>query len=229
MDLLREIEDYTVMVKSIDDFFKKKYAINDVLRAVREKLISKEGEIYLNGFAEYNFHGIGCRIRWEDKTVNFDYSFYIEGFEIGMFASFDIFEFVKSKYKDFTVSLDDITLYLDNLVSENRLIKIENRYLLNHSINKDLFISEFVNRDLVNVDSLEYLQWRLKGTCKMTRQEVVEMLSSAEGRKALNNEKIRNLINKYAESVNYPKYIRNTDDIIDFFNSNNVWFNLIFK
>jgi hypothetical protein len=93
---------------------------------------------------------------------------------------------------------------------------------------KDDFIREFIKRDLFNSKDLSQIQWRIKGQ-KLTKEKVLEYMKSAEGKAALNEQKIRSLINNYAESVNYSKNIGNTDDLIDFFNANDNWFNLIFK
>jgi len=130
MNLVKEIENYSNMVKSIDEYFRNKYVVENVLRAVREKIILKEGNMDLFGYAEYNFHGIGCRVRWENVTVNFDYSYYENTFEIGLFSPFDIFEFIKSKNEDFELSLDDIVIKLNRLVDENLLLTTNNKFLL---------------------------------------------------------------------------------------------------
>ncbi len=95
-------------------------------------------------------------------------------------------------------------------------------------IKQSLFIDEFVNRDLAGITDLKQLQWRIKGQ-KLTKEEVVEFLSSQEGREALKNNKIINLIDDYAEMAGYSNSITNVDDAITFLNKNNTWFNLIFK
>ena len=46
------------------------------------------------------------------------------------------------------------------------------------------FLDEFVKRDLNNVTSLNNLQWRIKGQ-KLTKEKVVEYLSSTEGKIAV--------------------------------------------
>lgn len=54
---------------------------------------------------------------------------------------------------------------------------------------KQLFLDEFVNRDLYNIGKLENLQWRIKGQ-KLTKEKVVEYLYTEEGKLMLKNDKI---------------------------------------
>ncbi len=63
----------------------------------------------------------------------------------------------------------------------------------------------------------------------MTKTKVLEYLKSKEGKEALSNNKIIKLFDNYAEKVNYDKQITNTNEILSFIETNNDWYNLIFK
>lgn len=89
-------------------------------------------------------------------------------------------------------------------------------------------MDEFVKRDLNNIESLNNLQWRIKGQ-KLTKEKVLEYLSSNEGREMLKNEKFINLFDNYAESIAYPKKINSTNRLFDFIKNDNNWYDLIFK
>jgi len=62
------------------------------------------------------------------------------------------------------------------------------------SVTKTTIIDQFVKRDLLNVDNLSQLEWRITGR-NLTKQEVVGWLSSTEGsdalRPLLNNGKLQ--------------------------------------
>ena len=141
-------------------------------------------------------------------------------------------DFAGKKWKiEFSVrNSDGNSAFIDVALDGTPPKFIEYKWLTTSTVGKDDFIREFIKRDLFNdkITDLSQIEWRIKGQ-KLTKEKVVEYMKSAEGREALNNQKTRDLINNYAESVSYSKYIRNTDDIIDFFNSNNEWFILIFK
>lgn len=54
-------------------------------------------------------------------------------------------------------------------------------------------------------------------------------MSSKEGREALDNPKIIDLIDKYAAKVGYQNDILSVDDMLDFLEKNNVWYKNIFR
>ena len=89
-------------------------------------------------------------------------------------------------------------------------------------------MDEFVKRDLNNIESLNNLQWRIKGQ-KLTKEKVLEYLSSNEGREMLDKQKTIKLIDNYANDVNYRNEITNVKEVLEFMESNNDWYNLIFK
>jgi hypothetical protein len=105
---------------------------------------------------------------------------------------------------------------------------IEYKWYESGNIPKDLFLDEFVNRDLNNITNLKNLQWRIKGQ-KLTKEKVMEYLSSAEGKKIVDNSKIRNLFENFGKIKGDKLKIIDTDDLIEFLHSNNDWFDTIFK
>lgn len=82
--------------------------------------------------------------------------------------------------------------------------------------------------DLNNITNLKNLQWRIKGQ-KLTKEKVMEYLSSAEGRDMLTNSKIIQMFDNYAENVNYSENITNVNDLIGFLQTDSSWYSLIFK
>jgi hypothetical protein len=105
---------------------------------------------------------------------------------------------------------------------------IEYKWYKSGNIPKDLFLDEFVNRDLNNITNLKNLQWRIKGL-KLTKEKVMEYLSSPEGREMLKNSKIIQMFDNYAENVNYSENINNVNDLIGFLQTDSSWYSLIFK
>eukprot|EP01132_Coremiostelium_polycephalum_P005883 gene5883-7323_t len=86
----------------------EQYRVSDVLRAVREKQIPKEGTIQ---GGKYYFHGIGCRIIYANKVLNYDYS--LQG-HVGGVSKHDIIDYLKSIGE--MVGEKDIEKALENLV-----------------------------------------------------------------------------------------------------------------
>ena len=97
-----------------------------------------------------------------------------------------------------------------------------------NTVAQKTFLDEFVKRDLNNIESLNNLQWRIKGQ-KLTKEKVLEYLSSNEGREMLDKQKTIKLIDNYANDVNYRNEITNVKEVLEFMESNNDWYNLIFK
>jgi len=86
--IIRELVDDIVF---LDSGFKKTFQTGDVLRAIREKKIPKEGRI---GYVKYYFHGIGCRAVFPDRVVNFDYT---PPSICGGFSEHDLLDYIKSR------------------------------------------------------------------------------------------------------------------------------------
>ena len=97
-------------------------------------------------------------------------------------------------------------------------------------VNKADFLNQFVKRDLFNknLTSLSQLEWRIKGN-KLSKEKVLEYLSSKEGREMLKDEKIRKLFEDFGRLNNSKIRIRNVEDLLDFLELNNEWYNIIFK
>ncbi len=87
---------------------------------------------------------------------------------------------------------------------------------------------QFIERDLFNATDISQIQWRIKGN-KLSKEKVLEYLSSKEGREMLDNKKIIRLFDDYAEKIKHSKEITNTNDILELLKSNENWYNLIFK
>lgn len=79
-----------------------------------------------------------------------------------------------------------------------------------------------------NITNLKNLQWRIKGQ-KLTKEKVVEYLSSSEGREMLKKSKNIQMFDNYAENVNYSNNITNVNDLIKFLQTDSSWYSLIFK
>ncbi len=120
--------------------------------------------------------------------------------------------------------------FIDLKTDEIPPMFIEYKWLTKDGISKTEFIKQFINRDLFNPDliDLSQLQWRIKDK-KITKTKVLEYLKSKEGKEALNSNKIIKLFYNYAEKINYDKQVTNINEILSFIETNNDWYNLIFK
>jgi hypothetical protein len=82
--------------------------------------------------------------------------------------------------------LDNTTQRIDVNINGNPDLNIEYKWLASDAgIPKDVFIREFVKRDLLKINSLDELQWRIKwndkGNNKLTKEKMIEHLSSNQG------------------------------------------------
>ena len=127
MTILEEVNEYRLLVKTVDSYFKQLYNVENVLRAVRIKTIPKVGNISVLNNANYSFHGIGCRIWCSDKILNYDYI----DCNSETFTIFNIFEFVQSKKYDIT--LDQLKIEIDKLVNDGFLNHYNGRLIGNLS------------------------------------------------------------------------------------------------
>lgn len=93
------------------------------------------------------------------------------------------------------------------------------------TVSKDLFIDEFVLRDLNNITDLKQLQWRIKGK-KLSKEKVVEYLEGVGNK--FNPDMIK-LFDNFAEKINYTDEINNFSDLVKFLKNNDNWYNSIFK
>lgn len=114
MKILAYFETIVKEIKAIDLCFKHKYNVENTLKTVKEKKIPKEGII--NG-GEYYFHGIGCRVIYKNKIINFDYS---PSGDVGGVGLYDLINYLKSIGHNF--DKDFIEFELKKLVNENKLL-----------------------------------------------------------------------------------------------------------
>ena len=115
------------------------------------------------------------------------------------------------------------TAHIDVITDDLPPLLIEYKWLTKGTVSKDDFIREFVKRDLFNISDLSKLQWRIKGG-KLTKEKVLEYLSSPEAKNILNSfpeERKMSLFKNY----NKLKGITNKD--IDEFIK--IYYNQIFK
>jgi len=115
------------------------------------------------------------------------------------------------------------TAHIDVITDDLPPLLIEYKWLTKGTVSKDDFIREFVKRDLFNISDLSKLQWRIKGS-KLTKEKVLEYLSSPEAKNILNSfpeERKMSLFKNY----NKLKGITNKD--IDEFIK--IYYNQIFK
>ena len=89
-------------------------------------------------------------------------------------------------------------------------------------------MDEFVKRDLNNIESLNNLQWRIKGQ-KLTKEKVLEYLSSNEAKNLLNKKEIRKLFEDFELKKGKQIIIADMDDLLYYLSQNDDWYNLIFK
>lgn len=120
------------------------------------------------------------------------------------------------------------TAHIDVITDDLPPLLIEYKWLTKGTVSKDDFIREFVKRDLFNISDLSKLQWRIKGS-KLTKEKVLEYLSSPEANEMLENKKILNLFDNYEKLKNSRIKIMDREDLFEYLNSNDDWFNLIFK
>jgi hypothetical protein len=90
---------------------------------------------------------------------------------------------------------------------------------------KDLFVDEFIRRDLNSITNLSQLQWRIKGN-KLTKDKIVEYITGSQSEITAG---MRQLFENYRVVKKYPKAITTNARLIEFLNSNNDWFSEIFK
>lgn len=80
MTIKELILDYLAAVEDCLDMFEKKFGRRDIMKAAGEGVVSKSGE--LSDGVEYELHGIGCRVRFPDHEVGFDFASQIDvGFD----------------------------------------------------------------------------------------------------------------------------------------------------
>ena len=120
------------------------------------------------------------------------------------------------------------TAHIDVITDDLPPLLIEYKWLTKGTVSKEDFIREFVKRDLFNISDLSKLQWRIKGS-KLTKEKVLEYLSSPEANEMLENKKILNLFDNYEKLKNSRIKIMDREDLLEYLNSNDDWFNLIFK
>lgn len=80
--VIKLIDEYLADVEVFMKLFAEKFQRRDVLRAWREKVIPQSGKI--NNEVEYELHGVGCRVYFFDRIVDFDFGPYqrTDGFDV---------------------------------------------------------------------------------------------------------------------------------------------------
>ena len=116
---------------------------------------------------------------------------------------------------------DGNSAYIDMASNEIPPMTIEYKWLTTNSASLDDFVREFIKRDLFNSSDFSKIQWRIKGQ-KLTKEKVIEYLSSKEGSDALKQisaEKANNLLNRMDLEDAFPNEI--VDAFIEYFNNSN--------
>ena len=134
----------------------------------------------------------------------------------------------KLTFEFFAKNSSQNTAHIDVITDDLPPLLIEYKWLTKGTVSKEDFIREFVKRDLFNISDLSKLQWRIKGS-KLTKEKVLEYLSSPEANEMLENKKILNLFDNYEKLKNSRIKIMDREDLLEYLNSNDDWFNLIFK
>ena len=124
----------------------------------------------------------------------------------------------KLTFEFFAKNSSQNTAHIDVITDDLPPLLIEYKWLTKGTVSKEDFIREFVKRDLFNISDLSKLQWRIKGS-KLTKEKVLEYLSSPEANEMLENKKILNLFDNYEKLKNSRIKIMDREDL----------FNLIFK
>ncbi|WP_212906261.1 hypothetical protein [Capnocytophaga stomatis] len=125
------------------------------------------------------------------------------------------------------INSDKNISYIDVATDDVPPLTIEYKWLTSGIVSKDDFIREFVKRDLFNATDLTKIQWRIKGN-KLTKEKVLEYLSSKEAREALEVigvEKVKSFFPKLSRQINEDNYV---DFLINNLTTDEI-FNEIFK
>lgn len=72
MNVKRLVEDYMAAVEECLVLFERKFGRRDLMKAASEGLIAKSGA--LADGVEYDLHGIGCRVEFSEREVDFDFA-----------------------------------------------------------------------------------------------------------------------------------------------------------
>lgn len=113
--------------------------------------------------------------------------------------------------------IDDSNGFIDVVVNDKGLTTSNADDLLieykwyggDKTVSQKTFLDEFVKRDLNNIESFNNLQWRIKGQ-KLTKEKVVEYLSSNEGREMLRNlgvDRVKSFFPKQALQINEGNFV----------------------
>ncbi|SHL81300.1 hypothetical protein SAMN05444266_10576 [Chitinophaga jiangningensis] len=95
VDTLTYIHSLLLAINKIDQAFKAHFQTNNVLRAVRDKVIPKQGVFQINGKrGSYHFHGIGCKVTMGNLIVNYDYT---PPGVCGGFSLYDLHQYIQGR------------------------------------------------------------------------------------------------------------------------------------
>lgn len=138
----------------------------------------------------------------------------------------------KWKFEQVVVNSQNNNSYIDLAALDNSKY-IEYKWITSGMVNKADFLNQFVKRDLFNknLTSLSQLEWRIKGY-KLSKEKVLEYLSSKEGREALKKisaEKANKMLGRNdLKDLTQTQKDKMINALIEYFeNKNN--FNNIFK
>ncbi len=130
--ILDLIEAYLADVKAFTSALEKQINGVNPLKAVKSKLIKKEGQI---GDFKYSFHGKGCEVRMQNKIIDFDYG---SNFRSDVFDLWRLSLYAESRKSDFPnySSIEalqkDFAKLLDNGVIKKDNYKYEDLYYISN-------------------------------------------------------------------------------------------------
>ena len=104
-------------------------------------------------------------------------------------------------------------------------LQAEVKWLTSRTVSKDEIVGEFIQRDLYSASSLDKIRWSIRGN-KPTKAQIVNFLSSTEGRTALRDLFTSGKLQSFFQSPFIP--ISSVDDFINQISKDNI-FNAIFK
>ncbi|MDO1451873.1 hypothetical protein Q0590_36730 [Rhodocytophaga aerolata] len=94
--------------------------------------LPKSGKIEEKGIA-YQFHGVGCLVEWQNKSIDFDFNFRYEQYDsvFGIdtwFAAYYLESLKLPQYSKLDENESRVRAVLDKLVKQGQIIKEEHYY-----------------------------------------------------------------------------------------------------
>lgn len=88
---------YSHQIKVISDFFQAQYGVKNPLKLWRKGEIPRIGNLNLENYGIYSFHGAGCTVEFDNgQVISFD------------FSEDELFNFDKFKFRIFLESINII-------------------------------------------------------------------------------------------------------------------------